>query len=167
MPRWSDSTYPEFVSIGEVLDWMVQLIYVCTPWLFWGLYWRCWIKCPQTFRLSSSCTAIKLHILWVHLSRKFGMLAPELRSSFPAKYVLINFGHSIEFCTDVSNWLAKVLGLYPESRVRQRLNMANCLILLPPMYIKRDVQYLGGVKRDRHISTFPEFGCWLQVPPAK
>jgi hypothetical protein len=117
MSRWSHSTYLEFISIDEVLDWAVQLIMSVYSLALLMSSLTLLNKMPTKFWLFSFCTArIKLPILWAHISsinclaKEFGILAPGLRSSFPVKYAPIDLGHSIQFCTDVelstykSNW---------------------------------------------------------------
>jgi len=100
MPRWSDSTYPEFVNIGEVLNWAVQIIGAIA-----------FLHHHRIAHLDISHENVLMNF-WgiVPPSRKFGMLAPELRSCFPVNYALIDFGHAVQFSREsdpssrIGNW---------------------------------------------------------------
>ncbi|KAL6301931.1 kinase-like domain-containing protein [Sparassis latifolia] len=104
MPRWSDSTYPEFVNIGEVLDWAVQLINAVA-----------FIHRHNIAHLDISHENVLMNF-WgvVPRSRNFGTLAPELRSGFPVKYALIDFGHSVHFAADSDTQSRR--GIWPVPR---------------------------------------------------
>jgi len=104
MPRWSDATYPAFVNIGEVLNWAVQLIHAIS-----------FLHQHRIAHLDISHENVLMNF-WGNVppSRKFGMLAPELRNSFPVKYALIDFGQSVQFPADSD--LSSCKGIWPVPR---------------------------------------------------
>jgi len=96
-PRWSESTDPEFVDVGEVLDWALQLIAAVA-----------FLHRNHIAHLDISHENFLMNFWGVSQpSRDFGRKPPKLRGHFPVKYALIDFGHSIQFLpnADPSSYL--------------------------------------------------------------
>jgi len=86
-PRWTDSTSPEFTNIGEVCDWALQFIKSIA-----------FIHRHHIAHLDISHENLLMNFWGIVPARRArGKMPPELRSSFPARYALIDFGCSVQF----------------------------------------------------------------------